>query len=358
MQKKTQGFNCAPSHSLERPRRESAGHSGAVCPDLTLTPQKIWIRQAFFSTWTGINFKINWACFFRPWSILKNVTQTHTTSEPRHSHRTRKYWWTEEVSLLSAQLCMTLQTLRGFYPSAFPKILLTRGRAANKPTTLQKGLVPLKKKKKKSSRPRCTILKAPSGKEQHTGLCPFLTSNVIHYCHATVSLGMTLFAAKISARMMKDHGACRGEVASGSRSSGLTFPRTHSDGTDADPHACAHTTYWPDRCITLHRSCVWWAASRGMGQSAAAAYSPKRLSLYSHIFSSVASSSSLLLHCMREYLSLAGGKQARFELQWGRLFSPADVFEIVHRLTGQIHFTSSSQLEVTCGGGALHLHLR
>lgn len=73
---------------------------------------------------------------------------------------------------------------------------------------------------------------------------------------------------------------------------------------------------------------------------------PPALSLYSHIFSSVESRSSLWLPCMSEYLKL-GTKEA------GRLFSPADDFSVLHRLAGLTHFGSSLQLEVTCGGEPL-----
>lgn len=117
---------------------------------------------------------------------------------------------------------------------------------------------------------------------------------------------------------------------------------THPVG-DEGPHACVNATCWPDRCILVHRSCVWWAASRGMGLSPAATCS---LSLYSHIFSSVESSISLLLHCMSEYLNF-GTREAE------RLFWPADVFYVLHRLAGLTHFTSSLQFEVTCGGELL-----
>lgn len=120
----------------------------------------------------------------------------------------------------------------------------------------------------------------------------------------------------------------------------ITFPHKQTV-THAHPHARTHTTNWLDRCIFLYESCVWWVASRGVGQCAACLLSI-RLSLYSHIFSSADGSSLLLLHWMRESPSNLGIREAfinliHLNLKRGGFFFPPAAFHAV-----QIHCLWSS----------------
>lgn len=123
------------------------------------------------------------------------------------------------------------------------------------------------------------------------------------------------------------------------QTSHLTSHVNKQTATRAHPHARTHTTHWPDRCIVLHESCVWWVASRGMGQCAAARF--LSVSVYSHVLSSTDSSSLLLLHCMRESLSILRIREA--------------VISLIHLNLKRGGFFTSS---FTCRAASVSLHWR
>lgn len=174
---------------------------------------------------------------------------------------------------------------------------------------------------------------------------PFFSSPSIIPLGLTVSLGMGLFDAKTSTRMRKELNERKLPLWYSSWTfSQLQILLFHSPGRR-----------WRSSCM-CERHMLAWSMHSGaqelcvMGSQQGDGSIPcchlLSLSLYSHIFSSVESSISLLLHCMSEYLNF-GTREAE------RLFWPADVFYVLHRLAGLTHFTSSLQLEVTCGGELL-----